>query len=328
MHGKSSSEKTGSSSPIFLYLPNNQLLTHHSKEGAYMKQCMTGLISSMCILGFIGTAWGQSPVWPPQQTSGGATTQSAPAIPQTGQVFPAGDLSLPPSGEAGKCYARVWEPATYGTVTEKMLAKEASQRIELIPAKYEWVEEKVLVRAATQREQIIPATYKTVTDKILVKPATTRWVKGRGLIEQVNNFTGEIMCLKEFPAEYRTVSRQVLTAPANTQKVQVPAEYQTVKVRKLISAGKEKVIPIPAEYQTVTKTVLNKKGRMAWRSVQCETNAPAAAAPQVTQLPAGTTSIQAQPASQGSGDNWFFFWKYDELFDDGQWQDAGDKDLR
>lgn len=292
-----------------------------------MKRCITGLISSVCILGFIGTAWGQSPIWPPKQNSGGTTTQSASAMPQTGEVFPAGDLSLPPSGEPGKCYARVWEPETYGTVTEKMLAKEASQRIELIPAKYKWVEEKILVREASQKEQIIPATYKTVTDNVLVTPATTRWVKGRGLVEKVNNFTGEIMCLKEFPAEYRTVSRQVLTAPATTQKVQIPAEYQTVKVRKLISASKEKVIPIPAEYQTVTKTVLNTPGRMAWKSVQCETNAPAAA-PKVTQLPSGITSIQAQPATQDSGDDWFFFWKYNELFDDGQWQGAGSKDLR
>ena len=69
----------------------------------------------------------------------------------------------------------------YGTVTENLLAKEASERIEIIPAKYEWGEEKVLVRTAYEREEVVPATFDTITEEVLVKPATTKWEKGRGL---------------------------------------------------------------------------------------------------------------------------------------------------
>jgi hypothetical protein len=38
---------------------------------------------------------------------------------------------------------------------------------------------------------------------------STRWEKGRGLVEKVNNFTGEIMCLEEVPAEYQTVTKSI-----------------------------------------------------------------------------------------------------------------------
>lgn len=280
-----------------------------------------------------GGAWGQSPGLPPQPNLGGTIAQSSPTntAPSIAETFPAGDLSLPPSGVPGKCYARVWEPPTYGTVTEQLLAKEASEQIEIIPAKYKMVEERVLVRAAYESEDIVPSSYETVTEKILVKPASTGWVKGRGLVEKVDNFTGEIMCLKEFPAEYKTITKQVLKSPSTIKKVQVPAEYKTVMVRKLVAPAQEKRIPIPAEYQTVTKTVLKQPGKMAWKSVICETNAPPSLQPQVKQLPEGITSIQAQsksPEPSSSDDNWFFLWKYHELFDDGKWVSAGEKELR
>ena len=181
---------------------------------------------------------------------------------------------------------------------------------------------------AYERDDVIPATYDTITEKVLVKPATTKWEKGRGLVEKVDNFTGEIMCLKAYPAEYKTITKQVLKTPASVTKVQVPAEYQTIKVRKLIAPASEKRIPIPAQYQTVTKTVLKSQGLMAWKSVICETNAPANVS-----IPEGVTAINTQPAStavltptatstQKSEDDWFFYWDYDELFDRGTWTPA------
>jgi hypothetical protein len=93
-------------------------------------------------------------------------------------------MSLPPQGVPGQCYARVWEDPVYGTETERVLAKQASERIDIIPAQYTLAEEQVLVREAYQREEVIPAVYETVSEKILVKPATTGWKKGRGLVEK------------------------------------------------------------------------------------------------------------------------------------------------
>jgi len=180
---------------------------------------------------------------------------------------------------------------TYRTETEKVPKRQASERIELIPAQTEMVEQQVLVGAAYEREKIIPAQFDTVSEEILVKPASTRWKKGRGLVEKVNNFTGEIMCLEE-----------------------VPAEYKTVVVNNVIAPATENRISIPAEYQTVSKTVLASEGKMVWQEVLCETNAPelAKAQPAFTNIHAQSRSVPIQ----GKKD-WFFLWDYDELFDNG-----------
>lgn len=179
---------------------------------------------------------------------------------------------LPPGAKSGECFARVFIPPTFRTDTERVMAKEASERIEVIPARYEWVEERVLVEEASSRVEQVPAEYKWVSEKVLVKPAHTFWKKGRGLIEKIDNTTGEIMCLVEVPAKYKTVKRQVMANPASTRKVEIPATYKTVKVRKLVSEPQERRIPIPAEYQTLTKTAQVSEGHLEWKRVLCETN--------------------------------------------------------
>jgi len=248
---------------------------------------------------------------------GSTALAAAPPTSAPPPVFhPAGDMALPANAQAGKCYARAFEDPKYRTETEEVLKRQASERIELIPAQTEMVEQQVLVRAAYQREEIIPAQFDTVTEQILVKPASTRWKKGRGLVEKVNNFTGEIMCLEEVPAEYRTVTKQVVTAPATTKLVQVPAEYKTVMVNNVIAPARENRIPIPAEYQTVTKTIKESEGKMVWQEVLCETNAPelAKAQPAITEIHAQSRSVPSKEK-----EDWFFLWDYDELFNNGKW---------
>lgn len=231
---------------------------------------------------------------------------------------PGGTSMLPPDAKPGECFARVVVPPVYDTTTERVLVQEAGERVEVIPAKYEWVEERVLVKEASTRietvpatyewveEQVlvqaadteivdVPATYETVQEKVLVTPARTYWKKGRGLVEKVDNNTGEIMCLVEEPAVYRTVSKRVLKTPATTREttvpaeyktvrkqmlktpattrtVEVPAEYNTVKVRRLVEPAREKRIPIEAEYADITKRTMVEPSRMEWRRVLCETN--------------------------------------------------------
>jgi hypothetical protein len=210
----------------------------------------------------------------------------------------AGDMALPANAQPGKCYARAFADPTYRTETEQVLGRQASERIELIPAQTEMVEQQVLIRAAYQREEVIPAQFDAITEQILVKPASTRWKKGHGLVEKVNNFTGEIMCLEEVPAEYKTVTRQMVTAPARTTLVQVPAEYKTVMVYKIMVPATENRISIPAEYQTVSKTVLASEGKMVWQEVLCETNTPGF-------VPAKPESHAVPQGEQGFWSGWF-----------------------
>ena len=181
---------------------------------------------------------------------------------------------LPPQAKAGECYARVFVPPTYRTVTEQVLQNEASERVMTIPAKYGTTQQRVLVREESERLEVIPATYKTVTERvlvseaserlvevpavygteqerILVKPAFTTWKKGRGPIEKINEATGEIMCLVEVPAEYKTVTKRVLKTPASTKAVQIPAQYKTVTRQVVDQPASTRVVKIPAEYSTV-----------------------------------------------------------------------------
>lgn len=192
-----------------------------------------------------------------------------------------GESLFPPQADPGQCFARVFVPATYQTVservlkreaserveiipaqyetvTEKVLAKEASQKLEVIPARYEWVEEQILVKPATQKLAEVPAQYETITEKVMIKPAQTVWKKGTGPVQRIDEATGEIMCLVEEPAEYRTVSKRVLKAAATTRMVEEPAVYKTVKKQVLAAPATTRMIEIPAEYRTVQVTKLVK----------------------------------------------------------------------
>ncbi|MEM7221857.1 MAG: peptidoglycan-binding domain-containing protein [Pseudomonadota bacterium] len=189
-------------------------------------------------------------------------------------VNSSGSELLPPNAKAGECYARVFVPSTYKTVSERVLKNEASERVEVIPAKYEWVEEEVLVREESERVEIVPATYKQVTEQVLVRPASERletvpavyetvseqilvreayttWKKGRGPIEKIDQATGEIMCLVEVPAEYKTVTKRVLATPETVRKIPVPAQYETVTKTVVDQAATTRTVKIPAEYGTV-----------------------------------------------------------------------------
>ena len=83
---------------------------------------------------------------------------------------------FPPNAKPGECYARVLIPATYKTTTEKVIKREASERLEVIPATYKWGTEKVLVREASTKVVPVPATYKWETERVLVKAASSKLV--------------------------------------------------------------------------------------------------------------------------------------------------------
>ena len=185
-----------------------------------------------------------------------------------------GSSLFPPDAKAGECWARTFVAPTYRTVSERVLKKGASERLELIPAQYTWEEKSVLVKEASERMEIIPAKYQWVEEKVLVKPeskqlvevpakfemqqervlvkqAHTAWKKGRGPIEKIDHATGEIMCLVEVPASYKTVSKRVMVNKPTTKELFIPAEYKTIKKRVMVEPPKERRVKIPAEYKTV-----------------------------------------------------------------------------
>ena len=196
------------------------------------------------------------------------------------------DASLfPPNPKAGECYARVLIPATYQTVSEQVVAREAGERVEVIPAQYETGEEPVLVKEASTTLEVVPAVYAEVQERVMVKPASTKivevpaayetitervvdkpahtaWKKGSATLQTANVLsqattdTGEIMCLVEVPASYKTVSKRVLVTPARTQQIEIPAEYKTVTKTVVKHPATTREVAIPAQYDTVTVTKL------------------------------------------------------------------------
>ena len=168
----------------------------------------------------------------------------------------------------GDCFHEHYLQPVYETVVADELVVEESYKIELIPAQYEMFEERILVSEASAKLVNVPATFKWVEEKMLVKEAHTKWKKGRGLIERVDNTTGELMCLVEVPAEYKSVKKQVVDQPGGTVTKTIPAVYKTVKIKKMTVPPSEKKIVIPAKYKKVESQKIVKAGRFVWHEVK------------------------------------------------------------
>lgn len=188
---------------------------------------------------------------------------------------------FPPQAQPGQCYARILTeekyrtseervlvreeseaveimPARFEDTQERVLVKEESTRIEIIPAEYETVSEQILVKAASKRIIEIPTTFRTETEEVLDKPAYTVWKRGAAntfadpVLSQNVNATGEVMCLVEVPATYKTITRSVVDVPARTEEIEVPAEYKTVQKLVVKRPATTREVTIPAEYETVS----------------------------------------------------------------------------
>jgi hypothetical protein len=225
---------------------------------------------------------------------------------------------FPPNAKPGACYARVFLPAVYRDVDENIVERAAFETFAIVPATYEAVEKRLLVAEAYQRIEVVAASFEWVEEKILLKPASqvaveaapqfenvretvvdepahTVWKAGQPVLEDLQNGTGEVMCLVEVPATYKTVTRRVLKKAAETTIVEVPAQYQVVRKRLIKAPARTEVVDVPAKYETISTmrelhpaeikkvmepeqmgTIARRRkvaeGRLAWRQVVCETN--------------------------------------------------------
>ncbi len=165
---------------------------------------------------------------------------------------------------AGTCFREYYTPAQFKTQSQQIMVKPSSERITVVPARYETVDERVVVKEASTQVIDVPATFRTEKQQVLVEPAKKVWKQGRGLIEKIDNVTGEILCLVEVPARYTTVDRTVLDKPASTKTVEVPAVYKTMKVQRLVQPASEQRTPVPAEFTEVTGRVKSADASFYW----------------------------------------------------------------
>jgi hypothetical protein len=188
------------------------------------------------------------------------------------------DTSIPPlprGADSGECYALVYLPPETRTVTERVLVKEASEDIEIVPARYEWVEERICVKPASKRLEVVPAEYATREQRVVVEPGYKSWVKTQDadcVMEggKPVGSTTDVFCLVEQPPRVETITQQCVKQKAHVRELVEPAQYDTVRRQKLVEPACARKITIPAEYEAVTKTVTTGSGRMEWRHVVCE----------------------------------------------------------
>jgi len=179
----------------------------------------------------------------------------------------------------GTCFFEHYKPEKYQTTTEKVLASEASERVQAIPAKYRTVSKRILVSEGTERLVKAPAQYKNVTERVQISPPRTEWKKTKCGDRGCNQ--SEVVCLVEIPPVYKTVTKKVVAKPASTRKVTTPPQYKTVQIQELVEPATSRAIPIPATYKTITKrakvqpasyfwTPANGKNARSRTSKQCD----------------------------------------------------------
>ncbi|HWL92103.1 MAG TPA: hypothetical protein VNT79_01090 [Phycisphaerae bacterium] len=187
---------------------------------------------------------------------------------------PAGEVTaeLPPNARPGECFAKVWVPPEFKTVTERVMVKEATERLEVIPAEYEWVEERILVKDASTRLIEEPAEYASKQVVIQTEAGHTDWEINKDANCELPPKTPakDVFCLVNHPPEKVTLNVQCQVKPPTVREEVIAAEYETVRRHKLVSPATTRRICIPAEFDTVDKTVKVCDGRMAWKRVVCE----------------------------------------------------------
>ena len=192
----------------------------------------------------------------------------------------AGDKTLPASPDAiaqiassgvdtdavdpGGCFVEYFEAAKYKTEVERVMVKPGSEAITIIPAEYETVEEQIVVKEASSEVVDVPAIYRTQTESVLVEPARSVWREDCGVIEKVDNATGEVLCLVEVPAKYETLTKTVLDTPATTKTISVPAVYKTISVEKLVRPASETRQQVPAQFTSVNRRVKVADPKFFW----------------------------------------------------------------
>ncbi len=207
------------------------------------------------------------------------------AVASTSYAADAAMTGILPDAQPGECYAKVIIPAKFETTTEKVLAKEASERLEIVPAKYGTETQKVLVKEASTRLSVIPATYSKTTEKVLVRDEEVLWKTslknnipvsaeilaaaktGGADIDSMTSGT----CYREYftPATYTTSQQSYVSKEASERLKVVPATYEYAEERVLVKEASQRIVKVPATYETVSEKVMVEPEKTMWKKSQC-----------------------------------------------------------
>ena len=201
---------------------------------------------------------------------------------------------LPTNPEPGKCYVRCTTPDLYENETVEMAKTPSYKKLRAIPATYKTVTERVMVKAESKRLRVIPATYKTETvtyvkkqaastysitpasfgsdtQTVEVKPAYAQWEMSAvppAECQSSNPDDCRYWCYKGYPAEYTTVSMTTLVNDASSSQSPIAEQMGSYTMRVVDQPARVEEEVVPAEYATITKTVVDTPARVEEETVQ------------------------------------------------------------
>ena len=184
----------------------------------------------------------------------------------------------PVAAENGQCFARVMgadvretvtqeilvrpesyrievEPAVYNTVTERVMVREATVRHRVQPAVYETITESVLVEPGRVERIVVPAQFETFTETVIVEPARAAWRPGTGLFgrnrvegarsSDSETATGDVLCRVMIPAVTETITRSRMVTPPQVEERIIPARFETVERQVVVEPARvfEEIVP-------------------------------------------------------------------------------------
>ena len=248
-----------------------------------MKLCLLSL--ALASLGLAACANFPLPAVTAPLPKGSASVGYSPPPAPISYLMPGtGEGDLPPSAVPGECFVRVLQPAVQETLSERVLVKAASSRVEVVAARYEPGSERVLVKPASKRLEVSPATFETVIERVQVRPASKQLEVIPATFATVTErlvIRPEGRRLEVLPEVMGTEIDRVLVKPASTVwkrsselsvieraargiaadagdvlcLVEVPAEYREVSRSVVKTPATMREIVIPAEYSMLTRTV-------------------------------------------------------------------------
>ena len=233
-------------------------------------------------------------------------------------AFAVSAQDLPENPEPGKCYVRcktpeVWKnesvtievapaykkiithPAQYKTVTERVMVKEAGQRLVAVPAVWETKVITYTAKEDANKLRVIRATFSQDSETIETKAASAKWEMSEKAPDCESSDPNDCRywCFKPIPAKYVTIpltklandattekspvagyeksyTKRVMVTPPTTRTVEIPAVYGTIKKVVLVKDAWREEVTVDAKYKTITKEVLVSKGGLTtWKPVDC-----------------------------------------------------------
>jgi len=184
--------------------------------------------------------------------------------------------AMPQYAKSGECYAPVYLPPEFDTVTERVCVREESQEIEIVPAEYDWVEEQVLVKEASTQLVEVAAQFEVQDELVETSPGYATWIKAdqaRCVADTPGRPPQDIFCLVSEPPTTMMIQTERLVKGPAVKEFAVPAEYQTIRIHKLVRPASTRMVTVPAEFQEVDHTVMVAPGRMDWQRVDCDAGA-------------------------------------------------------